>query len=125
VIRIQYAVFLENIDFDQAGRPTFKSPVTNLATRDISAPLVLQFPLFVTFIEGSPGIHQLHIDIIGPSGGINSLPDFEFDWSEGKVSHGEVFAIKFEPDAIGLYIFRLTVDGEASSEIPLPVIQQQ
>jgi len=124
MIKIQYAVLLGNIELDQAGRPVLKSPITNLVTRDVNTPLVLQCPLFVTFVDGSPGTHEVHIDIISPSGSIDSLPDFEFDWSEGKVSHGEAFTVRFRLDAIGLYTLRLTVDDQASTEIPLPVIQQ-
>jgi len=124
MIKIQYVVFIGNIETDQAGRPVLKNPVTNLATRDISAPLVLQLPLFVTFVDGSAGEHEVHVDIISPSGSVGSPQEFDFDWSVGKVTHGEVFAVRFEPDAIGLYTFRVTVDGETSAEIPLPVIEQ-
>ena len=122
-MQIQYAVFCETIDFPKSS-PVFKHPVTNLITNDIAKLSDLEMPLLITFVNGTPGGHHLKIEIVTPAREI-TLPDFKFNWPPKKVSHGEIFTVKFQPDIFGLYTFRLIVDGEIMREIQIPIIQEK
>jgi len=122
-LQIQYAVFCQHIDFAKSPH-VFTHPVSNLVIDDIAKFADLEMPLFVTFVNGTPSGHHLKIEIITPARKI-TLPDFKFNWPSKKVTYGEVFPVKFQPDIFGLYTFRLIVDGDILREIPIPVIQKK
>ena len=119
MIEIQYAVFCQEIDFSQTP-PVFKHPISLCKLPEIEPDMKLVWPMFATFIGGC-GLHCLTIHIESPSGQSSTLPDFSFEWPEGKPVHGELFTVKFHPDTFGTYTFKLTVDGQSLRTFNIPI----
>ena len=122
-MQIQYAIFCESMDFKTLPH-SLKQPISILILPDINTLRDISLPLFITFIDGNYGKHTLHVKLISPTREVD-IPDFDFDWSKNKLTYGNVFVVSFQFDIYGLYVFRLSVDGQFLREIPIPVIAEK
>jgi len=114
-------VFCENIDCKQLP-PTFHKPISNATVIGIETFEEMNFPLFITFINGTNGKHTLSIKVITPTRTI-SVPDYVFSW-RGGVTQGEILNVNFQPDIGGMYEFKATIDNEFSHSVKIPFIAQ-
>ncbi len=122
-MEIQYTLFCQDIDLRES-QIVLRSPIVAINVNKLSRPNVrfrVDLPLYISFLYGLPGTHELHIDIVKDAEHIGSQ-DFTFDWPQGADGHLEVFELSFQPTSYGVYRFKLNVNGQPLGEIPLPVL---
>ena len=123
MIEIQYAIFAQYIHTTHTP-VNIQGPLCKI-TLPYEKRFTMDFPLYVTFIHGSKGKHMLDIEVIRPNGHKKMLANFKFDWTNTTDTYGKAFSVRLEDNLLGIYRFRLTIDGQDTKEVPLSIVQKR
>ena len=117
-MHIQYAMFCQEIELEPFA--TLRSPIVTLyGSPNESTTGMVELPLLVTFIDGTPGQHKLTIETSDATGRVIAAEDMDFHWpDDGKTALAIVLQPHFSPTSYGVHTFLLSVDHSARA-IPL------
>jgi hypothetical protein len=119
-MELQYAIFCANVQFpDNAqGAIVLTRPLSNLIAGRVDE---VEFPLFVTFVDGALGTHHLKVEVSNSSGEIITMRGFDFNWDRTSISRTECFLVRFPIRQSETLTFSLYLNGDKQREIKFPV----
>jgi hypothetical protein len=119
-MELQYAIFCENVQFPDKpqGAIVLTKPLSNLIVGGVDE---LEFPLFVTFVNGASGTHHFKVEVSNGSGEIITTRDFDFNWDRASISRVECFLVRFPIRRSETLTFSLYLNGDKQREIKFPI----
>ena len=117
-MHIQYAIFCQEIDLEPI--PILKRPLVTLYGSPLGSTIAMvELPLLVTFIGGTPGHHKLTVETSDVTGRVVSVEDLDVQWpDDAKSAFVTVLQVPFSPTSYGVHTFLLSID-HSTRAIPL------